>query len=53
MRTTDAHFTLHESDVHGSFVTEVHVLWRAADGSLLNLTYPADEVGDGNWGWNR
>ena len=52
MRTEDAHFRLHGAEVHGSFVTEVHVAWRAPDATTwLNLSYVADNVGEGNWGW--
>jgi hypothetical protein len=51
-RTEDAVFTLDGNEVHGSFVTEAHVLWldRQLD-RWLNVSYWAKEVGEHNWGW--
>jgi hypothetical protein len=51
-RTEEAVFTLDGNEVHGSFVTEAHVLWL--DRQLerwMNVSYLAKEVGDSNWGW--
>jgi len=45
-------FALRGSEVHGTFVTEVHVatLDRATH-TWFKASYWAEEVGEGNWGW--
>ena len=45
-------FMLNGSEVHGTFVTEVHMatLDRGLD-RWFNASYWAEEVGEGNWGW--
>eukprot|EP00967_Tisochrysis_lutea_P028185 scaffold32784_cov23-Tisochrysis_lutea.AAC.1 len=50
-RTKDATFTLDNATVHGSFLDEVHLAWRAPCDGWLNLSYWGEEVGPGNWGW--
>jgi len=51
-RLRESTFALRGSEVHGTFVTEVHVatLDRASH-TWFKASYWADEVGDGNWGW--
>jgi hypothetical protein len=51
-RLRAATFTLGGSEVHGTFVTEVHVatLDRATH-TWFKASYWAEEVGEGNWGW--
>ena len=51
-RLRAATFALRGSEVHGTFVTEVHVatLDRATD-TWFKASYWAEEMGDDNWGW--
>jgi hypothetical protein len=51
-RLSASTFRLRGSEVHGTFVTEVHVatLDRAKN-KWFTASYWADGVGDGNWGW--
>jgi len=45
-------FALQGSEVHGTFVTEVHVATLdRATGTWFKVSYWAEEVGEGNWGW--
>jgi len=51
-RLRAATFTLRGSEVHGTFVTEVHVATLdRASGAWFTASYWADEVGANNWGW--
>lgn len=52
VKTDAATFILDGATVHGTFISEVHFVWyyRTVD-KWLNLTYWANEVSEGNWGW--
>jgi len=51
-RLRAATFALRGSEVHGTFVTEVHVATLdRATGTWFKASYWAEEVGEGNWGW--
>jgi len=51
-RLSAATFSLDGSEVHGTFVTEVHVATLdRGTGVWFTASYWADEVGAGNWGW--
>ena len=51
-RLRAATFTLRGSEVHGTFVTEVHVATlNRAKNRWFKASYWAKEVGEGNWGW--
>lgn len=50
VKTEDATFRLGELTVHGSFMTEIHVVARAGD-RLLNVSYWGSELNDNGWGW--
>jgi len=52
VKTQAATFMLRGSEVHGSFLTEVHVAyWDRPKNVWMNTSYWAQEVGDQNWGW--
>lgn len=52
-----ADFELHPSnhsrhkDVHGSFLTEAHVVARTNTGKVVRVSFWADKIGAGNIGW--
>jgi len=51
-RLRAATFTLRGSEVHGTFVNEVHVATLdRATGTWFKASYWADEVGANSWGW--
>ncbi|EOD35533.1 hypothetical protein EMIHUDRAFT_201680 [Emiliania huxleyi CCMP1516] len=55
VKTQDASFWLHGGKllVHGSFLTEVHVVARSTSSTALALaSFWAEELNPENWGWN-
>ena len=51
IRTEDASFYLEELLVHGSFMTEVHLVSRTIEGRLFNVSVRGGELNEHNWGW--
>ena len=51
VRTDDASFYLDKLLVHGSFMTEVHLILRTSKGRFFNVSVRASELNEHHWGW--
>ena len=52
IKTQDATFMLKDTKVHGSFITEAHIVVKDDETRrFLNVSYWASEIRENNWGW--
>lgn len=51
IRTQDASFGLGKLLVHGSFITEVHIVAQTDTPRFFNISYNASKLNQNNWGW--